>query len=221
VIASFLTNREAKLTSFNGGGGWKAVDFCVRAQEGDWVQIGYNCPDPTGYTIDFNTGPTIGFFYIYLNEVAAPYVVANRGALVSSDAVGKVKIDADDGTMSVSGELGTGTDGSKVSINRPDKWTAGIEYDFGNNLYGMRKEGTISVTAGGSTQIGFGSSATKFIDGNGEYQRGADTVWHSVNGTVPGGFTSMLFRQGNIRWVLNCDYAITDAPYNVWVTYRK
>jgi hypothetical protein len=158
--------------------------------------------------------------YVTKLDQRVPYIIANKGALVSSDDMGKVKIDADDGTMSISGEVGT-VNGITYSINRPDLWPNGIEIDFGNNLYGMRKEGTISVTAGGSTQIGFGSSATKFIDGNGEYQRGVDTVWHSVNGTVPSGFTSMLFRQGNIRWALNCDYAITDAPYNVWVTYKK
>jgi hypothetical protein len=118
VIMSFLTNREAKLISIPGGGGWKATDMCVRAQEGDWIQIGYNCSDPTGYTIDFNTGPTIGFFYIYLNEVAAPYIVANKGALVSSDAYGKVKI-ADDGTMGVNGGYST------AEVNTGETWING------------------------------------------------------------------------------------------------
>jgi hypothetical protein len=83
---------------------WKAMDISLFVPEGGYVQIGYNTAANT--TLQFEGENSVGTFIVYLNEVAAPYIVANKGALVSSDAYGKVKI-AGDGTMSVNGGYST------------------------------------------------------------------------------------------------------------------
>jgi hypothetical protein len=137
----------------------------------------------------------------------------------SSNDIGKVKIDSTDKTMTVNGETMV-YNGVVYSLNRHDLWPNGIELNFGNNLYGMRKEGTISVDANGSAQVLFGTIAALFVGGDGEYQRGTDAVWYSVNGSSPN-LTSVLFRQGSIRWQLVSTSKLTDIPYNIWVTYKK
>jgi hypothetical protein len=96
---------------------WKAADISLLVPEGGYIQIGYNAALNT--TLQFEGENSVGMFLIYLNEVSAPYIVANKGALVSSDASGKIKIDAGDGTMSVNGGYST------AEVDTGEKWYDG------------------------------------------------------------------------------------------------
>jgi hypothetical protein len=150
-----------------------------------------------------------------------PYIIANKGALVSSDEMGKVKIDSDDGTMSISGELGT-NGANQVSLNRPDLWPDRTEIDFGNGLFGKRFSGTFTGTS--VLSIGMGITGTtpatfKVVNMGG---------WAVLNSETNGG---LAFGHGEIyvvgdntyTQVLRIDSSSvrTNAPYDVWVTYRK
>jgi hypothetical protein len=122
---------------------WNLVDkvpfVLVELDAGATIRFKYR----TSRAETISTYQNYGFIVAQLKQ-QMPYMVVNKGALVSDNAIGKGKID-DDGTMSINGELGIGSNGSKVSINRPDKWNPGIEYDFGDNVRGIRFTGTWST----------------------------------------------------------------------------
>jgi hypothetical protein len=202
---------------------WQARDISCYVPEGGRIRIGLFTYQVPG-NILFDVSAIGGIFTIYLNEVAAPYVVANRGALVSSDAVGKVKIDADDSTMSVSGELGTGTDGSKVSINRPDKWNAGIEYDFGGGLYGRRQTGSVALAAGMvlDTIIVSNFGINPFVSTGGLIQHVNQNfgAFGCIYGEGALYFSSLYVANSSLVLSLRDPQSGT-AYYDVWVTYRK
>jgi hypothetical protein len=159
--------------------------------------------------------------YVTRIDQLVPYMIANKGALVSDNAIGKVKID-DDGTMSISGELGTGTNGSKVSINRPDKWTPGIEYDFGDGLYGIRKQGTITqgVLEANLISIVDNIGTAKLISSGGSVDRG-DGICPAANGSLLSFRSGIFYQTPGIGMYSVSDWARTNAPYDVWVTYSK
>jgi hypothetical protein len=216
------SNSEAKLSQAqNDGGGWRAEDISVYIPEGGYLRVGYN--SEAGSTVQFDGSSTIGIFTIYLNEVNTPYMIANKGALVSSDETGKGKID-DDGTLSISGELGTGTDGSKVSISRPDKWNAGIEYDFGGGLFGVRRTGTVTDATAVRHPVGIVNIKPitfRFKDCGGSvviHNTSPDYIYQLA---IPSG--GVLVSQDNSYGVvLDIPEGVRDnAPYDVWVTYTK
>jgi hypothetical protein len=139
----------------------------------------------------------------------------------SSDDIGKVKIDSTDKTMTTNGEIGV-NGASQVSINRPDLWTAGVEYDFGNGLYGYRKQGTITSVAGEGelTSIISNAGATKLISSGGSIDRG-DAISIAVNGTLFTFVSSVYYQTGNINMYSVDAEARADAPYDIWVIYKK
>jgi hypothetical protein len=197
---------------------WDARDVSVFVPEGGYIRIAFYIYQAPG-TILFDRTATDGIFSIYLNEVAAPYIVANRGALVSSDTPGRVRIDGD-GTMSISGELGTGTDGRRVSINRPDLWTTGLEYDFGGGLYGQRFTGTITETGGVPNETGIGAvTLSGIVSCGGYFYDGASICCFPFSHTNP--VMASLYFNGNMKLFTVSNSQRTAAPYDVWVTYRK
>jgi hypothetical protein len=96
---------------------WQARDISVYVPEGGRIRLALFTYQVPG-NILFDVSAVGGIFTIYLNEVAVPYIVANKGALVSSDAYGGVKI-ADDGTMGVNGGYST------VEVDTGETWVNG------------------------------------------------------------------------------------------------
>jgi hypothetical protein len=170
---------------------------------------------------DSNNGKVLGS-----TGSAITWVDQNNPEIQSSNDVGKVKVDDTDKTMSTNGEIGVnGT--SKVSINRPDLWTVGVEYDFGNNLYGYRKQETninfantdtvyqfpIIPNDDGRIILDFGGYWThtvsiltsRFMIGT-ESQRVESKSWSSI---------------WNKALRISTQTAGTDGMYDVWITYKK
>jgi hypothetical protein len=153
----------------------------------------------------------------------------------SSDDVGKVKIDNANNTMTTNGEIGV-NNGSQVSINRPDLWTAGVEYDFGNNLYGQRFTGTITadpaarqftvlISDGGIARVvdsggWFDTNRTNATDGRyfsiGHYAMTTDDTFAGI-------ISSAVYVIQNTQLHMNSRSPVARAasPYDVWVTYTK
>jgi hypothetical protein len=170
----------------------------------------------------FDVNAIGGIFTIYLNEVATPYMIANKGALVSEDTAGKIKIEAD-GTMSVSREIGV-NGASRVSINRPDLWTPGIEYDFGNGLFGQRFIGTVTQAGGTNMDTTLISSGVSIPHGFGGWWAHANLNKAVANGSFGGGtYNSGVYvsTAGLMAMLTRDPGQRTNAPYDVWVTYGK
>jgi hypothetical protein len=120
---------------------------------------------------------------------------------------------------------GIGTDGSVVSISRTDTWNANVEYDFGGGLYGQRFTGAISGDKDAviDTTLIPNISISYFGDFGG-------IVWDSAGRRFPLpyyhsaiGYTAIANDgSGGLRLSSKIDYANrTNAPYDVWVTYKK
>jgi hypothetical protein len=144
----------------------------------------------------------------------------------SSDDVGKVKIDStDNNTMTVNGEIGV-NGSSRVSINRPDLWEVGKEYDFGNNLYGYRKQ---------ETNINFDQTnklyTFQIIANNGSAPVDFGGYWtHSVSATNSRfaiGAESQRVESKSWSSIWNLELRIStvtpgaDGMYDVWILYKK
>jgi hypothetical protein len=199
---------------------WEPIDLSLFVPAGGYFDISLYWNTDFG-NILFDGDRGTGIFIIYLNEQQVPNIIANKGALVSSDEIGGVKINPDDGTMSVSGEVGV-SGINLYSLNRPDLWPDRTEIDFGSGLFGKRFSGRFTGTT--VTSIGMGIAGTtpatfKVVNMGG---------WAVLNSETNGGFA---FGHGEIyvvgdntyQQVLRIDSTNTrtDAPYDVWVTYRK
>ena len=126
---------------------------------------------------------------------------------------------------------------NSLLLNRPDLWTVGTEYHFGGGLYGIRKTGTITAAADERvwTAIVTNSGGTSItIVNSGGWIKWGDEGTHdykySINSTLTGltGWGSILgawstLRTGDSQIALwnASGLARTNAPYDVWVTYRK
>jgi hypothetical protein len=147
----------------------------------------------------------------------------------SSDDVGKVKIDNANNTMTTNGETAV-YDSVVYSINRPDKWIANTELNFGGGLYGYRATGqnisikaslttyfTITSTTGSSKLVSCGGdirgTAGWRIPPNYLYQSSsADYV--SQSASVYNGGSGII----GVSFHIN---TATISAYDVWVTYKK
>jgi hypothetical protein len=105
---------------------------------------------------DSNNGKVLGS-----TGSAIEWVEQNNPEIQSSSDIGKVKVDDTAKTMTVSGETAV-SGGVVYSINRPDKWIANTELDFGGGLYGYLRTGSMSNGA----RTPWGISATKIWSGN-------------------------------------------------------
>jgi hypothetical protein len=111
---------------------------------------------------------------------------------------------------------------NQYSLNRPDLWPDRVEIDFGSGLYGKRFSGTFTGTTVTSIAMGIvGTTPATFKVVN----MGGHAI---LNSATNGGFA---FGHGEIyvvgdntyKQVLRIDSTDTrtNAPYDVWVTYRK
>ncbi|MDR1300751.1 MAG: hypothetical protein LBK50_03540 [Candidatus Nomurabacteria bacterium] len=155
----------------------------------------------------------------------------------SSDDIGKVKVNDTDKTMTTNGEIST-NGASQVSINRPDLWTAGVEYDFGGGLYGQRFIGSISGAAYAGINETLMSGPVSYVISSGGWwdcnrQAANQQRWimagqgyavYGGSGTTGHVFTSVISvtNEGvlNFHTVSAADRT-NGAPYDVWVTYKK
>jgi hypothetical protein len=124
--------------------------------------------------------------------------------------------------MTTNGEIGT-NGSSKVSINRPDLWTANVEYDFGNGLYGQRFTGTITVTKTNLAAVNLNLSASKMISSGGEWFDGVNylsTDYTDLSSGIGCGFVRTT--SGYITFYSRLrDNDRDNAPYDIWVIYKK
>jgi hypothetical protein len=126
----------------------------------------------------------------------------------------------------VTGETGVNADGHAVSLNRPDLWQPGMEYDFGQGLYGQRWIGTITASgySDTTTLLGTIEVVTGFYSIGGWYQH-AD----GAKSTIPSVFESASYRAsiyiplggGIVALKTINPHARTNAPYDIWITYTK
>jgi hypothetical protein len=163
---------------------------------------------------------------LFIPPLTPPSLFVEGADLQSSTATGKVKIDPETKTMSVSGEIDTtGT----YSINRPDLWAANVELDFGSGLYGQRLTGTYSYTMAAveGVVVGRDLGMTKLISYGGEIRYNASqgfpiSYFYGNSGTSPNHYYR-VFRDTTrfYAYVYTLSATITNAPYDIWVTYTK
>ncbi len=117
--------------------------------------------------------------------------------------------------------------GNSNLIDRPDQWTPGTEYNFGDGLYGMRKTGTITsgvaipiVSTATAVPIDTGGWIT--MSGNNYFEVNS-AYWYSTTS-----YLNFMLRRGSNSVVgveLYYDGTgsahTTSATYDVWVKYRK
>lgn len=110
-------------------------------------------------------------------------------------------------------------------INFPNKWEAGVEYDFGNGLFGRRFKGKITSAAGVVSDIVLLSTHVLLVSSGGYLS-------YKYLGSVP--IISMVGQSDNVNYSsivslpgyglrLSCknQYASSNEPYDIWVKYEK
>jgi hypothetical protein len=196
-------------------------------------------PVSKGDVIRIEAGPgtaaeTLIYCY-YIPPKAVPNLFVEGADLQTSSDIGKVNINPDDKTMTVNGEIGTGTNGIQYLINRPDLWANGVEIDFGNGLYGMRRAGTIPGTiAAGTvdTQVLLTvSDYTAFVLRNygGSWDSGDGCLHAMIGLTNTTSFTSSwssiwfvhTLTPAQLQLRTQAGAVRTNSPYDVWITYKK
>jgi hypothetical protein len=171
------------------------------------------------------TMTSIGCYFI--PPKAVPNLFVEGADLQTSSDIGKVNINPDDKTMTVNGEIGTGTNGIKYSINRPDLWANNVEINFGSGLYGFRKTGVAS----GNAQVNIGmlsvaiAGSAKLIAQGGFVTPENSNPSYITTFPVPDLAKGFIIQDNgygiNLIIAAITSGSRTDAPYDVWVTYRK
>jgi hypothetical protein len=129
--------------------------------------------------------------------------------------------------MSINGELGIGSNGSKVSINRPDKWNPGIEYDFGDGLYGKRVTGSFVIAANTQTIVELTSFVVSSIVSYGGWWNLGEGSKMAMQSATPGqAYVSWLYARTDDQHICFGTYTTfertaSNGQYDVWVTYMK
>jgi hypothetical protein len=204
---------------------WEPIDLSLFVPDGGYFDMSIYCNSAFDSLL-FDSDAGVGIFLVYLNEQKVPYMIVNKGALVSDNAIGKGEIN-DDGTLSISGELGTGTDGSKVSINRPDKWTPGIEYEFGDGLYGIRITGAFTVNKNTQIIVELTPFVVNGIVSYGGWWNLGEGSKMAMQSATPGqAYVSWLYERTDDHHICFGTYTTFDrnlnnGKFDVWVTYSK
>jgi hypothetical protein len=180
------------------------------------------------------TMTSIGCYFIPPKTV--PPLFVEGADLQSSGDIGKVNIDPEDKTMSVNGEIGTGTNGIQYSLNRPDLWPVKTEINFGNNLIGQRFTGNITAAAQTLVYIKLfdvNINTFRIINQGGWFTNpGFNKIPVSIqSGTVNNDpsvvekcWALIQLRSADSTVFFNSwanDRSDKDYPYDVWVTYNK
>jgi hypothetical protein len=177
--------------------------------------------------ITLGAQPEAGMFCYFIPPLTPPSLFVEGADLQSSTATGKVKIDPETKTMSVSGEIDTtGT----YSINRPDLWAANVEINFGSGLYGRRATGTFTETTSGTINeiVLTPYTVVSLLNSGGWWNFGEGTRC-MVN--APMGNSSAITYWSNLfihttektikfRSVSGNNRTAT-TTYDIWITYTK
>jgi hypothetical protein len=100
------------------------------------------------YNYNLNSGNVDAYrILIWKKTERVPYIIANKGALVSSPDMGKIAINPDDATMSVNGIIGYDEAQNAYSLMRPDLWPNGRQIIFPQKLAGIRLTGSYNTGA--------------------------------------------------------------------------
>jgi hypothetical protein len=105
---------------------------------------------------------------------------------------------------------------NKELINRPDKWVAGTEYDFGDGLYGQRFTGSYNITTAGVAYQETIINNARLIDWNGwtgiSHGSFSNLNANRVAGLI-GGTTYISLYVGHSE--------IGTRSYDFWIKYVK
>jgi hypothetical protein len=117
--------------------------------------------------------------------------------------------------------------------NRPDLWAVGVEYDFGNGLYGARFTGTTPTYAAGSrTTIQLGAAlgipaTTKVVATGGYWTYGTDGTL-IVGQTIIDDGLGIAYSTGvgkqngqNSFYAIFGGKNVAVGTYDIWVKYTK
>jgi hypothetical protein len=120
--------------------------------------------------------------------------------------------------------------GVRDLISRPDLWVVGTEYNFGQGLFGKRFTGTITAAVNVRFERYIELNCEwKTVKSGGNVQMGS--AWYNMPlgqsayaWTSPFGVTKYSCIDGNgadMYLVSQSSMARTNAPYDIWVLYRK
>ena len=122
----------------------------------------------------------------------------------------------------------TSVDETKFLVTRPDLWPESTEIDLGDGLYGFRKVGTITADADSRHDIQLVPALVDIINCGGRWVIGnnADTLFvgQTAINSAASVFPSGVFcdkSENTTVFYTKSQIVRTDAPYEVWVTYRK
>ena len=110
------------------------------------------------------------------------------------------------------------TDTQKVSINKPSTWKVNTEYDFGDNIYGIRYIGTCAGST--SMEIGTITNIDYLVQwGGNNYSNGATFALPTAYKTdgmdvYADRTTGKIIIYFDAGWNNNFNY-------NIWITYNK
>lgn len=105
-------------------------------------------------------------------------------------------------------------------MNRPDLWTVGTEYDFGEGLYGQRYTGTLSVTTTATAySIDDNFDGTHFICCGGDVYFSSFGVSLQFPFSDPGTYLQLQINSG--LKITAKAYNNSSFPYDIWVLYTK
>lgn len=113
-------------------------------------------------------------------------------------------------------------------IDYPNTWTPGVEYDFGNGLYGQRFTGTstgnnyqhdVTVTTSGARPniINWGGTIQISVSDLNKISANPGYMWSTSDYLLPG-IVSIL---NKVRFQVSCSSGHANIPYDVWVKYTK
>ena len=115
-------------------------------------------------------------------------------------------------------------------MQKPNTWTVGTEYDFGDGVYGQRFTGTITADAGTNKFLTLSSVRThdSIINFGGWFDPG-DSERHGINYTLNGSSwnatANVVIYKGsgsNNLALWSCSsIARANSPYDVWILYTK
>jgi hypothetical protein len=117
-------------------------------------------------------------------------------------------------------------DSTTALLARPDLWTVGVEYDFGNNLYGIRaaditfspngtsgQQITLATGLGASKVLTYGGSITQSTDSNSSWMIPYATAFKIGFKITTAGVLTMVVASDGTQSNWKTD--------NIWVTYKK
>ena len=119
-----------------------------------------------------------------------------------------------------------------VLISKPNTWTVGTEYNFGDGVYGQRFTGEITATA----NTGVHELLTEdwqitytIVDAGGSYVIGTNTNpwvgWVPLMSSNSSYYHLISYNTGTpikgLDFLTKTDMLRTNAPYDIWILYTK